>query len=192
MERLRGSSNPQLIRSLHIFCTSEACQQHVFSWILQHVRPRKSLQVILNALGNIEVNGKHAPWLDEMHARWSILNASFPDIIRLTTPAAAGEGDPFQAGQLSAHEMGLRTLKHVLLVSWRVASLPWSRNAFEAAFIGLGTQDRAGQFSEGYDDERTTCRRYIWNIWNVDDLNMLRATADVVTFFELQGWVGAQ
>ena len=110
--KLRGPSNPLLLfNTLQIFSTLN----HVLQILQEPVRLRKSLQVILNALGNIEVNGKHVPWLNYMHvgARLfvavCILKKTPP-----TPPAAAGEGDSFQAGQLSADEMGLRSLKHML------------------------------------------------------------------------------
>lgn len=97
-------------------------QQMIFRRDYHPLGDSKYLQVILNALGNIEVNGKH---VKEIHSKL----------------------DGF--------------LRH----RWGC--------------------ERAGQFSEGDGDQKTICRRYSWN---VEDLNMLRATADVVTFFELQGW----
>lgn len=97
-------------------------QQMIFRRDYHPLGDSKYLQVILNALGNIEVNGKH---VKEIHSK----------------------------------------LDGFLRKKWGC--------------------ERAGHFSEGEGDQKTICRRYTWD---VEDLNMLRATADVVTFFELQGW----
>ncbi|CAK9051206.1 Hypothetical protein SCF082_LOCUS28131 [Durusdinium trenchii] len=96
-------------------------QQMIFRRDYHPLGDSKYLQVILNALGNIEVNGKH---VKEIHSK----------------------------------------LDGFLRKKWGC--------------------ERAGHFSEGEGDQKTICRRYTWD---VEDLNMLRATADVVTFFELQG-----
>jgi len=93
-------------------------QQMIFRRDYHPLGDSKYLQVILNALGNIEVNGQH---VREIHSK----------------------------------------LDGFLRKKWGC--------------------ERSGQFREG----ETMCRRYTWD---VSELNMLRATAEVVTFFELQGW----
>ncbi|CAE7230194.1 unnamed protein product, partial [Symbiodinium sp. CCMP2456] len=93
-------------------------QQMIFRRDYHPLGDSKYLQVILNALGNIEVNGQH---VREIHSK------------------------------------------------------------LDGFFRGKWKCERAGHFREG----DTLCRRYTWD---VSELNMLRATADVVTFFELQGW----
>ncbi|CAE7769556.1 unnamed protein product [Symbiodinium sp. CCMP2592] len=94
-------------------------QQMIFRRDYHPLGDSKYLQVILNALGNIEVNGQH---VREIHSK------------------------------------------------------------LDGFFRGKWKCERAGHFREG----DTLCRRYTWD---VSELNMLRATADVVTFFELQGWL---
>lgn len=93
-------------------------QQMIFRRDYHPLGDSKYLQVILNALGNIEVNGQH---VREIHSK------------------------------------------------------------LDGFFRGKWKCERAGHFREG----DSLCRRYTWD---VSELNMLRATADVVTFFELQGW----
>ncbi|CAJ1405253.1 unnamed protein product [Effrenium voratum] len=92
-------------------------QQMIFRRDYHPLGDSKYVQVILNGLGNIEVNGKH---IREIHSK----------------------------------------LDGFLRRKWGC--------------------ERAGQFHEG----ETMCRRYTWG----NDLNMLLCTAEVVKFFELQGW----